>query len=123
MYNDTVSDFITQIRNASAAHKEKIRVRSSKVVSELAGHFKKSGFIAAYEVDGRYLTITMEAATPVTHIRRLSKPGLRHYVRSTNIPSPHSGLGLVLLSTPKGVLTGHQAKKQNVGGELICEVW
>ncbi|QQG50127.1 MAG: 30S ribosomal protein S8 [Candidatus Berkelbacteria bacterium] len=123
MFTDIVSDLITQIRNASATGKEVINVRSSKVVVSIAQQLKTLGFIQGFEQSGYMLTITLAEDTPVSHIKRLSKPGIRRYVRSAEIPTPHSGLGTVLLSTPKGVMTGNQAKKQKVGGELICEVW
>lgn len=123
MYNDTVSDFITQVRNANASGKETINVRNSKVVTALVDQLKSLGFIKGFELSGYTLVVTLSEDTPVSHIKRLSKPGIRRYVRSNDIPMPHSGLGTVLISTPKGVLTGNQAKKQKVGGELICEVW
>lgn len=123
MYTDTVSDFITQLRNASAAEKETVTIRSSKVVRAIADVMKSAGFVASIGVDGRNLAISLNSQRPLTHIKRLSKPGLRRYVKTTEIPTPFSGLGTVIVSTPKGVMTGHQAKKQKVGGELICEVW
>ena len=123
MFNDTVSDFITQIRNATASGKEVIMVRNSKTVLAVADVLKKNGFITEIKPEERSLAIKLNNETPVTHIKRLSKPGLRRYVKSHEVPRPHSGLGMVILSTPKGVMTGHQATKQKVGGELICEVW
>ncbi len=123
MYNDTVSDFITQLRNASAAEKEIVMIRSSKVIRAIADVMKSSGFVSSINVDGRQLAVSLNLAQPLVHIKRLSKPGLRRYVKTSEIPTPFSGLGTVILSTPKGVMTGHQAKKQKVGGELICEVW
>ncbi len=123
MYNDSVSDFITQLRNASAAEKELVTIRSSKVVRAIADVMKNAGFVAGIAIDGRNLAVSLNAERPFNHIKRLSKPGLRRYVKTSEIPTPFSGLGTVILSTPKGVMTGHQAKKQKVGGELICEVW
>ncbi len=123
MYTDTVSDLVTQIRNASAAEKDLVTIRSSKVVRAIADVMKTAGFVSNISVEGRNLQISLGGAQPVTHIKRLSKPGLRRYVKTTEIPTPFSGLGTVILSTPKGVMTGLQAKKQKVGGELICEVW
>ncbi len=123
MYNDTVSDFITQLRNANAAQKETVMIRSSKIVKAIADVLRTSGFVANIAVDGYNLAISLNSAMPLNHIKRLSKPGLRRYVKTSEIPVPFSGLGTVILSTPKGVMTGHQAKKQKVGGELICEVW
>jgi len=123
MYTDTVSDFITQLRNASAAEKEMVTIRSSKIIRAIADVMKNSGFVSGVAVDGRNLSVALNLSQPVNHIKRLSKPGLRRYVKTSEIPKPFSGLGTVILSTPKGVMTGLQAKKQKVGGELICEVW
>lgn len=123
MFNDTVSDFVTQIRNASASGKEEIVVRYAKVVKDMADVMKQAGFITSYSVEGYKIIVKLAEARSVTHIKRLSKPGLRRYVKSTEVPKPHSGLGMVILSTPKGVLSGNQAVKQKVGGELLCEVW
>ena len=123
MYNDTVSDFLTRVRNAFMADKEVISVKHSKMVEAIASILKKEGFIKTYEVDGYEAKVTLNAETPINHVKRLSKPSIRRYVKSTEIPKPKSGFGMVILSTPKGVLTGHQARKQKVGGELICEVW
>ena len=123
MFTDTVSDSVTQIRNASAAGKETFRVRKSKTVSAVADVLKSNGFISQVADDNYYLAVTLNFETPVNHIKRLSKPGLRRYVKSTEVPKPHSGLGIIIMSTPKGVMTGNQARKQKVGGELICEVW
>lgn len=120
---DAVSDFITQLRNASAAEKETVVIRSSKIIRAIAEVMKNSGFVANIAVDGRNLSVSLNGTQPFNHIKRLSKPGLRRYVKTTEIPKPFSGLGTVILSTPKGVMTGLQAKKQKVGGELICEVW
>jgi len=122
MYNDTTSDFITRIRNAVMADKKELLVRSNKLVHQVASILQKEGLIEKIEPQERMLQITL-SDDGVHHIRRLSKPSLRSYVGYKEIPRPKSGLGLVIISTPKGVLTGHQARKQKVGGELICEVW
>ncbi len=123
MFTDTVSDFVTRIRNASMAQKEEILVRNSNVVRSIADILKQQGYLASYTEDGHNLKVTLNLETPVTHIKRLSKPGLRTYVKTTEMPRPQSGFGLIIVSTPKGVMTGNQARKQRVGGELICEVW
>lgn len=123
MYNDTVSDFITRLRNAFMAGKSPIRVRASKMVEAIADILKKEGFIVSIEKDGRELALELNMEMPLSHVKRLSKPGIRRYVKYSTIPRPRSGFGMVIVSTPKGVLTGHQAQKQKVGGELICEIW
>ncbi|MEX0594797.1 MAG: 30S ribosomal protein S8 [Patescibacteria group bacterium] len=123
MYNDTVSDFLTRIRNAFMAQKKVARVRHSKMVEDIANILKKEGFISSFTKDGYNLDVELDLNVPLNHIKRLSKPGIRRYVKYSAIPRPRSGFGMVIISTPKGVLTGHQAKKQKVGGELICELW
>lgn len=103
--------------------KKTARVRYSKMVHDIAEILKKEGFILALEKDGLHLDVVLNADNAFTHIKRLSKPGIRRYVKATEIPRPRSGYGMVIVSTPKGVLTGFQAAKQKVGGELVCEVW
>lgn len=123
MYNDTVSDFLTRIRNAFMVQKKEIVVRRNSMVEAIAGILKKEGFIISFTKDGYYAKVVLNEKMPLNHIKRLSKPGIRKYVKSSKIPKPKSGFGMVIISTPKGVLTGHQARKQKVGGELICEIW
>lgn len=123
MYNDTVSDFLTRLRNSTMSGKGVATVRYNKMVGEIAEIFKKEGFISSMVRDGYTLDIVLNKENPFTHIKRISKPGIRRYVKATEIPQPRSGYGMVVVSTPKGVLTGFQAKKQKVGGELVCEVW
>lgn len=123
MYNDTVSDFLTRLRNAFMAEKKTTRVRYSKMVESIAEILKKEGFIVSITKDGYHLDLALNTEMPISHIRRLSKPGIRRYIGATSIPRPKSGFGMVIVSTPKGLLTGQQATKQKVGGELICEVW
>ncbi len=123
MFTDNVSDFVTRIRNATTAGKETLEVRNSKIVANIADLLKKSGYIFSVSTEGRILKITLNPEMPVTEIRRMSKPGLRSYVKYTDVPRTRSGLGMVILTTPKGVMSGNQAKKQKVGGELICEIW
>jgi small subunit ribosomal protein S8 len=122
MYNDTVSDFITRLRNAQLAGKNELAVRSNKLVRELSRVLENEGILTKIAAGERELTVTLSEAG-LSHIKRLSKPSLRQYVSYKDIPKPKSGFGLVILSTNKGVLTGNQARKQKVGGELICEVW
>lgn len=123
MYNDTVSDFLTRVRNAAMAGKSIIKVRYSKLVDNLAQIFKKQGYLLSVKREGNELTVEINREMPIGKIKRLSKPGIRRYVSYKDIPRPRSGFGLVILSTPKGVLVGPQAHKQKVGGELICEIW
>lgn len=123
MYNDIIADLLTRIRNATMAGKLELTVRPSVTVAGLVKVLSNEGFISKVKTDDKELTLTLSEDWPITHIKRLSKPGVRYYVKSTHIPRPRGGTGLVILSTPKGLLTGSQARKQKVGGELICEVW
>lgn len=123
MYNDTIADFLTRLRNATMAGKTEVPIRSSKTVLDIAGILKSEGFIAAINTEEDRVTISLDKDWPITHIKRLSKPGVRIYVKTDKIPRPQGGTGVVILSTPKGHLTGSQARKQKVGGELVCEVW
>jgi len=123
MYNDTISDFLTRIRNAFMVNRSDTRVKYSRVIEAVLNVLKKEGYILSFEKDGYYINVKLNTEMPISHIKRISKPGFRRYVKSGEIPHPKSGFGFVVISTPKGVLTGNQARKQKVGGELICEVW
>lgn len=123
MYNDTVSDFLTRLRNAAMAEKWAVSARFSQMVLAIAEVLKSEGYIASIDRDGNRLDIVLNPDMPFNHLKRLSKPGIRRYVNHREIPRPKTGYGLVILTTPKGILTGNQASKQKVGGELICEVW
>lgn len=123
MYNDTVSDFLTRVRNASMAGKPNVQARFSKLVENIAQILKKQGYILSITKEENHLNIVLNLDMPYGQLKRLSKPGIRRYVSYKDIPRPRSGFGTVILTTPKGVMTGQQAHKQKVGGELICEVW
>ncbi len=123
MYNDTISDFLTRLRNATLSGKTEVPIRRSKTVLEIATILKKEGFIASIKDVDDQLTVNLDTEWPITHIKRLSKPGIRLYVKTDKIPRPRGGTGIVILSTPIGHLTGRQARKQKVGGELVCELW
>ncbi len=123
MYNDSISDFLTRLRNASMAGRLEVPVRPTKSVVDIAGILKSEGFIDSFKSEDGRLTVCLDKNWPITHIKRISKPGVRLYVKTNKIPRPRGGTGIVILSTPKGHLTGSQARKQKVGGELICEVW
>jgi len=131
MQTDPLADFLTQIRNASSASKFEFLTTYSRVKSDVANVLKKEGYIGDCELtkngvhQGLKLTLKGETAgiKPIRGIRRVSKPGLRRYVGAGEIPKVLGGLGTAVLSTPKGILSGHEAKKQNVGGELLLYIW
>jgi len=127
---DPVGDFLTQIRNAVSAGKENTVARYSKLKGNIARVLKLEGYIEDFKletVDGKpQIALTFRRAgkqNAITNIRRISKPGLRRYVGATEIPRVLGGLGVSILSTPKGVMSGHEAKKNNVGGEILAYVW
>ena len=128
---DPIADMFTRIRNGSKAKFEKVDIPSSKMKREIAKILKEEGFIKNFKVvtdeDQRELLrifIKYDASRKeVMHIRRVSKPGRRIYVGKDRIPSVMTGLGISILSTPKGVLTDRSARKANVGGEVLCHIW
>lgn len=128
---DTIADMLTTIRNAQAVKKETVKFPYSKIKFNLAKLLENEGFISNVEAKGvnKKMVITAslkyrENGQPqITNLRRLSKPGQRLYVSYKDVRSVKGGYGKVILSTPKGLLTGDEAKKQKVGGEFICEVW
>jgi small subunit ribosomal protein S8 len=129
--NDPVGDMLTRIRNASRARHDKVVIPTSKLKVEIARVLKAEGFIADYveHQDGPQGEITVQLkygpdkSPVIVGIRRVSRPGLRRYVPVRDIPRVLGGLGTSILSTSKGVLADGEARKQNVGGELICTVY
>ena len=127
---DPIADMLTRIRNAIAVNKPKLSLPHSKNKQTVANILLKSGFVSAVsvrETDGRkILEITLNSEgenSPITEIRRLSKPGRRSYVRADKSPIVKRGRGLVVISTSNGVMTGEQARAKRLGGELICQVY
>jgi small subunit ribosomal protein S8 len=131
MMTDPIADMLTRIRNASKAKHEKVDVPSSKLKMEVAKILKDEGYIKNLKLvkDRRqgvirvYLKYSDEELPVITGLKRISKPGCRVYSNSKAIPRVLRGLGIAILSTPKGIQTGKQAQKDNVGGEVICHVW
>lgn len=128
--NDPIGDMLIQIKNAAMAKKRTIELPNSKLKLALAKTLIKAGYLTDAAVVGNApkvqlrLTIAYEGKLPIlTDLRRISKPGLRLYVGKSEIPRVVGGMGVAILSTPQGILTGGEAKKQGVGGELLCEVW
>jgi small subunit ribosomal protein S8 len=131
--SDPIADMLTRIRNANAARHAEVRVPSSKVKLEMARVLKDEGYIAAYEVEpiadqvGSFMKITFKARTDrkrvISGVKRISRPGLRVYARKTEIPRVLGGLGIAILSTSQGVMSGSQALHAGVGGEVLAYVW
>jgi small subunit ribosomal protein S8 len=128
---DPVADMLTRIRNASSARHEKCLVPRSKLKIRIAEVLKEEGFIKDFLVheDGPQGAITIllkysaDREPAISDIKRVSKPGLRRYVPTGSIPRVLNGMGIAILSTSKGVMADREARKQKVGGELICTVW
>ena len=128
---DPIADMLTRIRNANTVKHETVNVPASNLKVELAKLLKSEGFIADYEVkeEGKFkvITITLKydaAGKPViTKLERISKPGLRHYSKAKNLQKVLGGMGVAIVSTPKGLLTDRKARKENVGGEVLCYVY
>jgi small subunit ribosomal protein S8 len=127
--NDPIADLLTRLRNASRAGKSELTMPYSRIKADVASILKKEGYITDFEVksEGRpQLRIVSKYAdkTPaITGLKRVSRPGLRRYVGADEIPRVLGGMGISILSTPRGVLSGREAKRQNVGGELLAYVW
>lgn len=126
---DPIADMLTRIRNASLIHKKEVILPYSKIKLGIANILVKHGYLAkAEEKKDAYpcilLTLQFHSGLPaITNIKRISKPGHRRYVKKDEIESVLSGFGVAILSTPKGLLTNDEARKQRVGGEVICEVY
>ncbi len=127
---DPIADFLTRLRNAATARKAEVVLPYSKIKAEIARILKQEGYISNYEVDttGKFpqikvVTKSHNRTSAITGLKRVSKPGLRKYVGATEIPRVLGGMGISILSTPQGIVSGREAKKQNIGGELLAIVW
>ena len=128
MMQDTIADMLTRVRNAQAANKETVIMPSSKIKVSIAKVLKDEGYIEDFQVEGAVkpeLSITLKyyAGKPVIEkIERISRPGLRIYRGCDELPTVMSGLGVAIISTPRGVITDRKARSLKVGGEVICVV-
>ena len=131
MVTDPIADMLTRIRNAILARHDFVLVPSSRIKLSIARILREEGFVNDYEVlRGKpqriikiYLKYGDKKEPVLTGLKRVSKPGLRVYVQRTEIPRVYGGLGVAILSTPKGLMIGQQAWRQKVGGELLCYIW
>jgi len=129
--SDPIADMLTRIRNALGARHAKVDVPASRLKTDIAKILKDEGYIANYKLteDGSqrsiriYLKYTTGNVPVISRIERVSRPGCRVYVGSQEVPRVLGGLGVNILTTPKGVMTGRSARKENVGGEVLCHVW
>ncbi len=128
---DPVADFLARIRNAIHAKHQKVDVPASKLKLEIARILKEEGYVAnfkATEENGHkvvrvYLKYGPDEDAAISNLARVSRPGCRVYVGHNEIPRVLGGMGINILTTPKGVMTGRQARKEGVGGEVLCEIW
>jgi small subunit ribosomal protein S8 len=126
---DPIADMLTRIRNASRALLPTVEIPHSRLKESLADILKKEGFVAEVAVEGKLpkklkLRLKYEGKKSVIEgLKRVSKPGLRKYVGGTEIPRVLGGLGVAVVSTSEGIMTGQQCRKKNIGGELLCYVW
>ena len=129
--SDPIADMLTRVRNALKARHQKVDVPASKLKTEIARILKEEGYILNFKSadDGAqktiriYLKYTPQNQPAISRIERVSRPGCRVYVGSDEIPRVLGGLGTNILTTPRGVMTGRDARRENVGGELLCQVW
>ena len=129
--SDPIADMLTRVRNALSARHAKVDVPASRLKTELARILKDEGYIANYKLteDGSqksiriYLKYTTGNVPVISRIERVSRPGCRVYVGSKEVPRVLGGLGVNILTTPRGVMTGKTARKEGVGGEVLCHVW
>jgi len=128
---DPISDLLTRIRNATKEKHEKLEVPASRLKANVVRVLKEEGYIKNFRLmreEGRpvikvYLKYTEAGDSVIQGIRRVSRPGLRRYTGYESMPRPLGGAGISIVSTSKGVTTGHKARVQKVGGEILCEVW
>ena len=127
---DPISDFLTRIRNASKAKKVKVEIPSSKMKAGLAEILKKNGYIYDYKIDEdskqNVISVLLkysDSEPAINGLKRISKPGLRIYKKSDELPRVLNGLGTAVISTSKGLLTEKEARRQDTGGEVVCYIW
>ena len=131
MVNDIIADMLTRMRNSNAMRYKTVEVLSSKMTKEIATILTNEGFIDGFEEnqDGAKKTLTLnlkygdKKERVITGLKRISKSGLRVYVPADKLPKVLNGLGIAIISTSKGIMTDKEARKQNLGGEVLCFVW
>lgn len=131
MNTDPIADMLTRIRNANIVSHAQVQMPSSNLKVELAKLLKEEGYIVNYEVteNGKFKTLNVELKYDqknkpvITNLRRISKPGLRNYCKAKNLPQVLGGMGIAIVSTSKGLFTDRKARKENIGGEILCYVW
>ena len=131
MLTDPISDYLTRIRNALQAEHEEVEIPSSRLKREMSRILKEQGYITDFSVDqgdvGEVLRLklryTEERSPVITGMERVSRPGRRRYVANEDVPRVFGGMGTTIVSTSSGVMTGHEARRRGVGGEVVAYVW
>ena len=131
MVTDPIADMLTRIRNANQMRYKEVEVPASKIKNEIARILKEEGFINDYKIDSDNaqgtiiltLKYTDKKVSVITGLKRISKPGLRVYAKSDEIPKVLNGLGIAIISTSKGIMTDKEARKENIGGEVLAYIW
>ena len=131
MTSDPISDMLTRIRNGIKARHAKVDVPASKLKTEIARILKDEGYILNYKIVDEgphkairvYLKYTAANAPVISHLERVSRPGCRVYVGNKEVPRVLGGMGVNILTTPRGVMSGSSARKEGVGGEVLCQIW
>ena len=131
--SDTLADMLTRIRNANLMRYEEVSVPSSKIKNEIARILKEEGFIKDYKINSEEnsaqstivltLKYTDKKERVITGLKRISKPGLRVYAKNDEVPKVLNGLGIAIISTSKGIMTDKEARKENIGGEVLAYIW
>ena len=131
---DPIADFLTRVRNGITAAHEEVEIPSSKLKSEMARILKEQGYIRDFAIEapnaehpGELIRVTLkyteDRRSAITGLKRVSRPGQRNYVNHTQIPKVQGGMGTAIVSTSRGVMTGHEARDAGVGGEVVAHIW
>jgi small subunit ribosomal protein S8 len=131
---DPIADFLTRVRNGITAAHEEVEIPSSKLKREMARILKEQGYIRDFEIEapnadhpGELIRVTLkytdDRRSAITGLKRVSRPGQRNYVNHTQIPKVQGGMGTAIVSTSRGVMTGHEARDAGVGGEVVAHIW
>lgn len=132
MQTDPIADLLTRLRNAARARHQRVDVPSSKMKTEIARILKEEGYISTFKLvdDNKprktlrlFLKYTGDRRSVITGLRRISRPGSRRYVGASEVRPVVGGLGISILTTPRGIMTGRAARQARVGGEVLCEIW
>jgi small subunit ribosomal protein S8 len=133
MFNDTISDMLTRIRNAGMVKSPTVRIPLTRLSQQLCQIFEKEGYIASFQREGdandaSFLVVHLKYSGPrrkpcITNLRRISSPGLRIYTNAQDIPTVLGGMGILILSTSKGLMTDREARYRRIGGEIVCSLW